>query len=291
MDAGLLTWDEVHDCKTGRYRLPIGTGSAKTYQSWKCWVYPNGHKVVNLYQAIAQSCDFYFYNVGKKTYEASTPVLQNGVRKFGFGRSTGVDLPGETQRSVVPDKVWAREHGGQWKTGDEINLAIGQGDLAATPLQEAVALCALVNGGTIWVPHIGLQITDSSNRVVSTMQGEKRGEIGIKQEFIDQVKTGMVLVCKTGTAKAQWRGFSVTMGGKTGTSQVIGKNLNGTPTDDYAFFMGYAPAIAETDPQIVVVAVVEQGGHGSSVASPVVRRVMEAYFNIPKGWIPLTTED
>jgi penicillin-binding protein 2 len=292
MDAGLLTWGETHDC-WGRFRLPIGAGAAKTYQTWKCWVYPTGHNTVNLYQAIERSCDFYFYNVGKKTYEQPTPVLQNGVRKFGFGRSTGIDLPGETQRSVVPDKVWAREHGTEWKTGDEINLAIGQGYLQTTPLQMAVALSALVNGGTIWVPHIGLQITDSSNRVISTMQGEKRGELGIKQEFVDQIKAAMVLVCssRNGTAYNQWRSFSVDAGGKTGTSQVVGKNLNGTPVDDYALFMGYAPAIPGTEPQIVVVSVIEQGGHGSSVASPVVRRVLEAYFNLPKKVIPLTTID
>jgi penicillin-binding protein 2 len=292
MDAGLLTWDHQETC-WGRYKLPMGTGSAKTYQIWKCWVYPNGHKTVNLYQAIEQSCDYYFYNVGKLTYDKPTPVLQNGVRKFGFGRSTGIDLPGETQRSVVPDKVWAREHGTEWKTGDEINLAIGQGYLQTTPLQLAVALSALVNGGTVWVPHIGMQITDSSNRVISTMQSEKRGELGIKQEYIDQIKAGMVQVCKArnGTAYNQWRGFSVDVGGKTGTSQVVGRNLNGTLVDDYALFMGYAPANAATEPQIVVVAVIEQGGHGSSVASPVVRRVMEAYFGLPRGWIPLTTID
>jgi penicillin-binding protein 2 len=292
MDAGLLTWDEKHDC-FGRYKLPIGTGSSQTFQIWKCWVYPNGHKTVNLYQAIEQSCDFYFYNVGKKTYEQPTPVLQNGVRRFGFGRSTGIDLPGETESSVVPDKVWAREHGTEWKTGDEINLAIGQGYLQTTPLQLAVALSALVNGGTVWVPHIGLQITDSSNRVVSTMQTEKRSELGMKQEYIDVVKQGMVLVCndKLGTAYWLWRNFSVDVAGKTGTSQVVGINLNGTKVDDYALFMGYAPANSTTEPQIVVVAVIEQGGHGSSVASPVVRRVMEAYFGLPRGYIPLTTVD
>jgi penicillin-binding protein 2 len=292
MDAGLLTWQETHDC-WGRYKLPIGTGSSQTFQIWKCWVYPNGHKTINLYQAIEQSCDFYFYNVGKKTYEQPTPVLQNGVRKFGFGRSTGVDLPGETESSVVPDKVWAREHGTEWKTGDEINLVIGQGYLQTTPLQEAVALSALVNGGTVWVPHIGLEIKDSSNRSISTMQTEKRGELGIKQEFIDVVKQAMVLVCKAraGTAFAIWRNFSVDVGGKTGTSQVVGINLNGTLVDDYALFMGYAPANTTTEPQIVVVAVIEQGGHGSSVAAPVVRRVMEAYFGLPKGYIPLTTVD
>jgi penicillin-binding protein 2 len=285
MDAGLLVVDEKHDC-WGRFRLPIGTGNAKTFQIWKCWVYPNGHQTVNLYMAIAASCDFYFYNVGYKTYQQPTPVLQNGVRKFGFGRSTGVDLPGETQRSAVPDKVWAREHGTEWKTGDEINLAIGQGDLSVTPIQEAVALAALVNGGTVWVPHVGLQITDSSNRVISTMQSEKRGEIGIKQEYVDQVKAAMVMVCRNraGTAYAMWKRFSVDVGGKTGTSQVL-------PKDDYALYMGYAPANAATEPQIVVVAVIEQGGHGSSVAAPVVRRVMESYFGLPRGYIPLTTVD
>jgi penicillin-binding protein 2 len=283
----LLRVSDTHDC-WGRFRLPIGTGAGKTYQIWKCWVYPNGHQTVDLYMAIAASCDFYFYNVGYLTYQQPTPVLQNGVRKFGFGRSTGIDLPGETERSVVPDKVWARGQlaDQKWKTGDEINLAIGQGYLQTTPLQEAVALSALVNGGTVWVPHIGLQITDSSNRVISTMQSEKRSELGIKQELLDQIKTAMVMVCrnKRGTAYEIWKTFSVDVGGKTGTSQVVQK-------DDYALFMGYAPANAATEPQIVVVAVIEQGGHGSSVAAPVVRRVMESYFGLPRGYIPYTTVD
>ncbi len=292
MDAGLLDDQRVRTC-WGRYKVEYGTGSQKDVQYWKCWVYPNGHHEVNLYYAIARSCDLYFYAIGEETYKQPSPVLQNGVRLFGFGRSTGIDLPGETQRSTVPDKVWARERGTQWKTGDEINLAIGQGYLQATPLQEAVALSALINGGTVWVPRVGLQITDSSNRVISTMQSEKRSELGIDQVFIDQVKRGMVLVCRDrmGTAYHQWRNFSVDVGGKTGTSQVVGRNLDGSPVDDYALFMGYAPANAATEPQIVVVAVIEQGGHGSSVAAPVVRRVMEAYFGLPRGFIPLTTID
>ncbi len=290
MQAGLLTWDEMHDCG-GRFRLPIGTGASQTFQIWKCWVSPNAHHELNLRQAIQQSCDFYFYNVGYKTYQQPTPVLQDGLRKFGFGRSTGIDLPGETEQSVVPDKVWAREHGTEWKTGDEINLAIGQGYLQTTPLQEAVALAALVNGGTVWVPHIGMQITDSSNRVISTMQSEKRGELGIDQSHLEVVKEGMKMVVGPGgTAEDQWKNFSVDVGGKTGTSQVIGLNLDGSLVDDYALFIGYGPANATSEPSIVVVCVVEQGGHGSSVASPVVRRVMEAYFGLPKGWIPNTTD-
>lgn len=292
MDAGLLTADRQRTC-WGRYKVEYGTGSSKDVQYWKCWVYPLGHQEVNLYSAISRSCDLFFYAVGEETYKQPSPVLQNGVRKFGFGRSTGIDLPGETERSVVPDKVWARENGMQWKTGDEINMSIGQGYMSATPLQQAVALSAIVNGGTVWVPHMGLQITDSSNRVISTMQSEKRSELGIDPAFLDQVKQGMVMVCRDrlGTAFHQWRNFSVDVAGKTGTSEVKSLNLDGTPTDDYALFMGYAPANAATEPQIVVVAVIEQGGHGSSVAAPVVRRVMEAYFGLPRGYIPLTTVD
>lgn len=288
MHAGLLTWEEVHDC-WGRLRLPIGTGAAQTFQIWKCWVYPNGHQDINLYQAIQESCDFYFYMVARKTYDQPSPVLQDGLRRFGYGRSTGIDLPGETERSVVPDKVWSRENGMTWRTGDEINLIIGQGYMQSTPLQQAVALSALVNGGTVWVPHIGMQITDSSNRVISTMQSEKRGELGIDPDYIAQVKDGMWLVCnqRRGTAYYQWLNFDVDVAGKTGTSQVMGRNLDGSPIDDYALFIGYAPANNTTEPQIVVAAVIEQGGHGSTVASPVVRRVMEAYFDQPKGFIPL----
>ncbi len=278
-DAGLITWDKTFWCN-GKYRVESEVGKQKTFQTWKCWNY-YGHGQMNMVQAIAQSCDVYFYNVGHTCYWQDSPVLQNGIRRFGFGRSTGIDLPGETEGSRVPDKVWARERGTEWKTGGEINLAIGQGDILMSPLQEAVALSAIVNGGTIWVPHMVRQITDSSGRVISTQQSEARGELGMDPDFLEKVKWGMTLVTRSrdATAWEAWWAFPVDVGGKTGTAQV-------KPYDDFSLFMGYAPANAETEPEIVVAAVVEQGGHGSSVAAPVVRRVMEAYFGLPQGWIP-----
>ena len=205
------------------------------------------------------------------------------MREFGFGRTTGIDLPGETNGSPGPRQgLEAGDRGGRrsrsWKPGDEINLAIGQGDLLVTPLQMAVALSAIANGGDVWVPHLGLQITDSSGNVIHQFESEKRGELGISDDILSAVRRGMRLVTSdpAGTAYDAFWGFPVGVGGKTGTAEK-------KPDDDYALFMGYAPADGNCEPEIVVVAVIEQGGHGSSVAAPVVRRVMEAYFGTEAG--------
>ncbi len=242
-------------------------------------------------QAITESCDVYFYNVGNLLYQQPSPVLQNGVRQFGFGQPTGIDLPGETTKSRVPDKYWKAEVGKTdlektWRPGDEINLAIGQGDLLVTPMQMVVALSAIANGGTLWVPHLGLRITDASNNIIHQFENEKRGTLGMSAAILDLIRTGMAQVTgdPSGTAYGAFKGFPIAVAGKTGTSQKL-------PEDDYALFMGYAPADASGVPEIAVVAIIEQGGHGSSIAAPVVRRVLEAYFHTESGGpriIPVT---
>jgi penicillin-binding protein 2 len=269
LNAGVASWDEVIYC-SGKYQVSTPTFT----QVWNCWN-TDGHGDVRVIEAIEQSCDVYFYNMGHRLYLKDSPVLQDGLRLFGFGRQTGIDLPGETTGSRVPDKVWARENGREWKTGDEINLAIGQGDLLVTPLQQAVALSALVNGGTVWVPRLCMKITDSAGTTINTLTSEKRGELGFSQDMLGEIQRGMRLVCSdySGTAFDAWWGFPVSVGGKTGTAEK-------KPDDDYSLFMGYAPADPGSVPQIAVVALIEQGGHGASVAAPVVRYVMEAYFGI-----------
>jgi penicillin-binding protein 2 len=266
LSTGLITPDTTFDCK--------GSYSAY-YQTWKDWK-PTGHGTVNLLQAITESCDVYFYNLGNLFYSQPSPVLQDGVRKFGFGQATGIDLPGEL-KGRVPDKYWKAEVGKTaedkaWKPGDEINLAIGQGDLLVTPMQMCVALSSLANGGTLWVPHAGLRITDASNNIIHQFDNEKSGELGISQDILAIIRQGMVQVtsASSGTADDTFKGFPIQVAGKTGTAQKL-------PEDDYALFMGYAPA--DSTPEIAVVAIIEQGGHGSSVAAPVVRSVMEAYFH------------
>jgi penicillin-binding protein 2 len=244
-------------------------------QVWKCWK-PEGHGEVNLVEAIMESCDVYFYNLGRKLYDQTSAVLQAGVKQFGFGRVTGVDLPGEVA-GRVPDKDWKKATGATkedriWKPGDDINLAIGQGDLLITPLQLAVASAAIANGGDVFVPRLALKVTDASGNTLKEFETETRGHVQMSAENLDTVRRGMRYVVSEpdGTAHGAFSGFPVSVAGKTGTAEK-------KPEDDYAWFMGYAPADA---PEILVVALIEQGGHGSSVAAPMVRRVMEAYFGV-----------
>lgn len=269
LDAGVVKADTILHCD--------GSFEAAG-QKWKCWK-DEGHGDLNLIAAIAQSCDVYFYNLGYLLWQQTGAVLQEGVREFGFGKTTGIDLPGETTGTRVPDRLWKQETGKDaeaqaWKPGDEINLAIGQGDLLVTPMQMAVALSAIANGGDVWVPYLGLRITDASGNVIHQFEGEKRGELGFSPDILSTVRRGMRLVTSdpSGTAYATFASFPIAMAGKTGTAEK-------KPDDDYALFMGYAPADGNSEPEIVVVALVEQGGHGSSVAAPAVRRVLEAYFH------------
>jgi penicillin-binding protein 2 len=266
LSAGLITPETTFQCE-GKF--------IASQQKWDCWD-TGGHGTLDLVNAIAQSCDVYFYNLGEQLYHQVGPVLQDSVRKFGFESLTGIDLPGET-KGRVPDKYWKEKVGKTamdrtWMTGDEINLAIGQGDLLVTPLQMAVAVSAIANGGDLWVPHLGLRIEGASGNIIHQFEDEKRGTLGaaITPEMLNTIKTGMIKVTEEhGTAYDAFKGFPIKVAGKTGTAEKL-------PEDDYALFMGFAPADA---PEIAVVAIVEQGGHGSSIAAPVVRRVMEAYFH------------
>ena len=262
-------------------------------QTFFCWN-KQGHGEVNLLEALMESCDVYFYNVGQLLYEQNGPVLQDGVRQFGFDEKTGIDLPGES-KGQVPDKDWKKQAVAAypnpvdriWKTGDEVNLAIGQGDMLATPLQLATAFAAIANADAgkvdgdgnvqlnVLVPHVGMRITDAAGNIVHEFETQTRKTVSLTAHDLGLLRTGLHYVTaeKQGTAYEAFKGFPVPVVGKTGTSQKAGAS-------DYAWFMGYAPA---DDPKILVVALVEQGGHGSSVAAPVVRRVMEQYFGVKKG--------
>jgi penicillin-binding protein 2 len=265
-------------------------------QTWKCWD-DDGHGQVNLVESLMVSCDTYFYTLGEKFYYQPAPVLQDGVREFGFGRVTGIDLPDE-KAGRVPDKDWKKEAGKTdedklWKPGDDVNLSIGQGDLLVTPLQLAVAFAAIANsredestGQTMLelvVPRLGLQITDTVGNAEKQFETERRGQLAVDPYHLDLVRKGLRYVTseREGTAYGAFKGFpeSIPVVGKTGTAEKA-------PDDDYAWFMAYAPA---EDPEILVVALIEQGGHGSAVAAPVVRQVLEAYFDLEPA-VPLEVQ-
>lgn len=262
---GLATWDTLANC-TGTYRLGDN-------QVLKCWN-SDGHGEINLVEALMESCDVYFYTLGELFFQQQGPVLQEGVRRFGFGQTTGIDLPGESP-GRVPDKEWKRQVGKTdidklWKPGDDVNLCIGQGDLLVTPLQLAVAYSAVANKGKVLVPRLGRKITDASGATIHEFPTEVRLDLELGTDTYAALYKGLELVTSDplGTAYKAWKNFPIPVAGKTGTAEKL-------PDDDYAWFVGYAPV---DNPEIVVVALIEKGGHGSSVAAPVVRRVMEAYF-------------
>jgi penicillin-binding protein 2 len=187
--------------------------------------------------------------------------MLTGVREFGFGRPTGIDLPIDNAGIFPPDTAWYNRRYGPsgWTNSVVLNLAIGQGENAQSPLKMAQFFAALANGGILPTPRIGRD----------GPRAEPAGTLPLTAEQLDQLRNAMIEVVNApgGTARGS-RLRRWTLAGKTGTAQ----NPHG---EDHAWFLGFAPA---EDPAIVAVAIVEQGGHGSSVAAPIVSRLIAYYL-------------
>ncbi len=244
-------------------------------QPFKCW---GVHGDVDLHKAIVMSCDIYFYNVGYRFYKADSLGIQRWAEMFGFGRETGVDLPGEAV-GRVPDPAWKQSFGQteidrMWMPGDSVNLSIGQGDILVTPLQLATAYAAIANGGRVVTPHVGLRVEDQVTGVeLADLEPEEFTQLDVSLENIEAVQSGLRDATAPGTTVGDtFVGFTPQVAGKTGTAQVAGKT-------DYAWYVAYAPA---DDPQVVVAVLVEQGGGGGKVAAPTVKRILESYFSMPQ---------
>jgi len=255
----------------GSFKPPIA--SDKTV--WNCWAL-DGHGSLDLVPAITQSCDVYFYNVGYLFYQRKGTELEDWAMRLGMGKPTGIDVPGEVA-GRVPTPAWRRSYFESevdkiWTPGNSINLAIGQGDLEATPLQLAVTYAAIANGGYVVQPHIGKKIVDQRGKMVRDLQAAKPRKVDISQSTLDVVRRGLYEAANsaTGTSSAVFAGYPVQVAGKTGTAEVFGSG-------DYAWYASYAPA---NDPKYVVVVMVEQGGHGGTVAAPATRLIYDALFKL-----------
>lgn len=247
-----------------------------------CWR-RSGHGQISFSRAIVESCDVYFYEVGYKFYKVfksqGKELFQRWINIFGFGETTGVDLTSEVP-GRVPTLEWKREWNKNspdsstriWLPGDSVNMAIGQGDLLVTPLQLANAYAAILNGGVLYRPHLGRSHTTADGKIKADFKVEEVGRLNVAPTLLQQVKSDLAGVVTSGTAAGAFAGFPVPAGGKTGTAQVRGK-------DDFAWFVGFAPV---DDPQYVVVVMVEQGGHGGSVAAPAARQILAKIFNVPE---------
>jgi penicillin-binding protein 2 len=238
-----------------------------------CWDHA-GHGSIGLSRAIAESCDTVFYIIGHDFYKDTNERLQFWAKAFGFGTRTEIDLPMEA-RGRIPDKKWKQEFNKsdpeyqKWYPGDTVNMAIGQGDLLASPLQVASFYGAIANDGITYRPHIGKAMISwdgNVQREFKLTEKDKR-KLPASQNIIKFTQDALGRVTLPGgTAASAFAGFKERVAGKTGTAQVRGK-------DDYAWFAGYAPM---DDPRYVVVVMVEQGGHGGSIATPAARKILAA---------------
>lgn len=234
----------------------------KTFGCWR----PEGHGRLNLEDAIIQSCDVYFYQLGLKVGLES---WSRYAEACGFGEKTGVDIPDEAKGFVPTLKYYHGKYGkGEWVKNLVINLSIGQGEILVTPLQLAVFFSGLATDGKLYKPHLLKEETTPDGGIIST-QPEERGSLPFSSSTLRVLQEAMIGVVNDphGTGiLAQIP--DVCVAGKTGTAQ----NPHG---EDHAWFVGYAPA---EDPQIVVVVLIENIGHGGTFAAPVAKKIIQEYL-------------
>ena len=262
--------DEEFYCR-GSFRL-----GRRSYRCWK----KRGHGSVNLKKALVESCDVYFYQLGLRL---GIERIARFARAFGFGRKTGIDLPAEKE-GLVPTPEWKQRNRNEpWMKGETVSASIGQSFNLVTPLQLAVAYAAIANGGQLVKPRVVLRLERWEGEVVDEPKPELGDVLPVSAEHLEWLRDALASAVqgRRGTgARARIKGFDVA--GKTGTSQVVrlsrvaGLKGEAIPIQlrDHALFAAFAPASA---PEIVVVAVVEHGGTGGSVAAPLVRRVLARY--------------
>ncbi len=232
---------------------------------FRCWA-PAGHGSLNAVHAIEQSCDVYMYQLGLKL---GIDKLSEYFDACGFGHPTGIDLPVEAIGLNPNSEYYDGRYGKKkWTRALALNNSIGQGEILVTPLQLAQFYAGVANGGTVYRPHLVKKILHSDGRE-ETIMPQVSFKLPFSQATLDILNEGIRLVVEGehGTAR-RLRNKSYSIGGKTGTAQ----NPHG---EDHSWFVGVAPL---ENPEIVVCAIIENAGHGSEVAAPVVGQIIKAYM-------------
>ncbi len=259
----------------GYYTLTKG---GHRFRDWK----RGGHGLVDMHDAIVQSCDVYFYDLA---HRLGIDYMHEYLALFGFGSKTGIDLNGES-RALLPSKQWKRAARDKpWYPGETVIAGIGQGYVLATPLQLASATSELANHGVRMKPHLLLADEDPLTAEKNLYQPIILNEKIWRDADLEFVKQAMIDVTDSprGTARRIGANSQYKIAAKTGTAQVIGIKQNERYKEsevslrnrDHALFIAFAPA---DDPQIVVAVIAENGGHGGSTAGPVARKVMDYYL-------------
>jgi penicillin-binding protein 2 len=261
LDLGLVDADTTRVWCKGHSKI-----YNNTYRCWKA----GGHGVVDLRRSLEGSCNVFYHQLGQKM---EIDKIAEYARRFGLGQRTGVDLEGE-KSGLVPSRSWSEKvRGSPWYPGETISVSTGQGPILVTPLQVAVMMAAVANGGFVVTP-----------RFVRGEEGEPPRSLEIAREHLDVVREGLWSVVQgaQGTAtRARVEGLE--LAGKTGTAQVISQKQRTRNEDlpeqyrDHAWFASFAPF---EDPRLVVVVFVEHGGAGSSSAAPLAKALYEKFLKI-----------
>ena len=247
------------------------------FRDWKT----GGHGMVNLHKSIVISCDTYYYGVA---HDLGIDSIHKFIGQFGFGARTGIDIDGEAS-GLLPSQEWKmRRFQQKWFAGDTISVGIGQGYNLATPVQLAQATAVLANSGVTFRPHIVRHVQNSQTNALTSIEVEPTGTVPLRPESIALVRDAMVDVTRPGgTAAFAGSGAAYKIAGKTGTAQVIAMKPDGRYDErrlherlrDHSLFIAFAPAEA---PTIALGVLVENGGHGSTAAAPIARKVLDFHI-------------
>jgi cell division protein FtsI/penicillin-binding protein 2 len=300
----LQTDTDEYSC-TGEFRFRLNDGTFQTKRDWK---WPGGHGPLDLHGALQASCDLYFWDVALRLWNErgddsgidKENLLQEYARGFGFGETTGIDLPFERE-GLIPDRAWfiseqrdgspRVRQDGSWVGGDLMDVAVGQGAVLATPLQMANSLAAMVNGGTLWKPRVVDEVIDQDGNVIKDNPPEVLNTMDLdprtSRMLLDDLQQ-VVNNQERGTARSAFQDFGpgvFAVGGKTGTGEIIkAPRSEHYRQVDSAFFVGVLPVY---NPQYVISVVVERGGSGGRIAAPVARQVFQFLLNGSEGVTPI----
>jgi penicillin-binding protein 2 len=242
---------------------------------------------IDMPTALEISCDTFFYQLGYRFYQGPNDGIefQKQIRRFGFGTPPPLDIPVPSYDSgLVPDHTWRIQTYSDaldqaWNPGYDIQMAIGQGDLTVSPMQLAVAYSAIANGGKLVTPHVGQAWIDSSNASHPIRFAPQRN-LHLSSELVAEIRRGLYMAShgSQGTSTSVFGGFSPSVAGKTGTADHLDKN--GNPAPPNAWYASMAPCdLGSCNPKLVVVALINDGGHGGVSAAPAALQVFNAYFH------------
>lgn len=223
---------------------------------------------LNFTEALAKSDNVYFYEMGRRV---GIDKLAEYARMFGMGKKTGIALRGEASGLVASEEYKKKVFNQDWYLGDTFNSAIGQGFQLVTPLQAAMIVSEVANGGIQYKPFLVSRIDNLDGTPYKIFAPEQVGTLSVSKSTLDLVREGMRNVAEeSGTAGSLFAGFPIQVAGKTGTAE----NYGGA---DHAWFVAYAPY---EHPRIVIAVLTEQGGYGATASGPIAKTMLEEYFHV-----------